>query len=151
MSHQLFSATGTMSSRQTVYTRLGHIGLYALRPVRCVPLTATLYRLRLTWNREYVLWTPQQWSCVMFSDESMFILKSDSRWTLIWRSPGTRYHQENTIERYRYCVSGRLFCLGIILGSRTDLHFQSVTMKVHIYLNAILDQHVRMFRGAMGV
>ncbi|GFV31855.1 HTH_Tnp_Tc3_2 domain-containing protein [Trichonephila clavipes] len=28
-------------SKQTVYRRLGHIGLYARRPVRCVPLTAT--------------------------------------------------------------------------------------------------------------
>ncbi|GFV62687.1 transposable element Tcb2 transposase [Trichonephila clavipes] len=52
--------------------RLGHIGLYARRPVRCVPLTSTLCHLRLTWSREHALWTPQQWSCVMFSDESRF-------------------------------------------------------------------------------
>ncbi|GFT11115.1 transposable element Tcb1 transposase [Trichonephila clavipes] len=31
------SATGTTISRQTVYRRLGHTGLYARRPVRCVP------------------------------------------------------------------------------------------------------------------
>ncbi|GFX69220.1 transposable element Tcb1 transposase [Trichonephila clavipes] len=41
MSRQLSSATGTTVSRQTEYRRLGHIGLYARRPVRCVPLTAT--------------------------------------------------------------------------------------------------------------
>ncbi|GFS81923.1 transposable element Tcb1 transposase [Trichonephila clavipes] len=76
----------------------GHIGLYARRPVRCVPLTATHYRLRLTWNGEHALWIPQQWSCVMFSDEARFSLQSDSRRTLIWRAPGTRYHQENTSE-----------------------------------------------------
>ncbi|GFW23155.1 HTH_Tnp_Tc3_2 domain-containing protein [Trichonephila clavipes] len=88
----LSSATGTTVSRQTVYRRLGHIGLHARRPVRCVPLTATHCRLRLTWSREHALWTPQQWSCVMFSDESRFSLQSDSRRTLIWRAPGTRYH-----------------------------------------------------------
>ncbi|GFX47762.1 transposable element Tcb1 transposase [Trichonephila clavipes] len=77
------SATGTTVSRQTVYRRLGHIGLYARRPVRFVPLTATHCRLRLTWSREHALWTPQQWSCVMFSDESRFSLPSDSRPTLI--------------------------------------------------------------------
>ncbi|GFV06293.1 HTH_Tnp_Tc3_2 domain-containing protein [Trichonephila clavipes] len=60
------SATGTTVSRQTVYRRLGHIGLYARRPVRYVPLTATHCRLRLTWSREPAWWTPQQWSCVMF-------------------------------------------------------------------------------------
>ncbi|GFU23269.1 transposable element Tcb1 transposase [Trichonephila clavipes] len=100
LSRQLSSATGTTVSRQTVYRRLGHIGLYARRPVRCVPLTATHCRLRLTWSREHALWTPQQWSCVMFSDESRFSLQSDSRRTLIWRAPGTRYHQETTIERH---------------------------------------------------
>ncbi|GFV42964.1 transposable element Tcb1 transposase [Trichonephila clavipes] len=41
LSCQLSSTTGTTVSRQTVYRRLGHIGLYARRPVRCVPLTAT--------------------------------------------------------------------------------------------------------------
>ncbi|GFT52543.1 transposable element Tcb1 transposase [Trichonephila clavipes] len=65
------------SSRETVYRRLAHIGLYARRPVRCVPLTATHCRLRLTWSREQALWTPQQSSCVMFSDESRFSLQSD--------------------------------------------------------------------------
>ncbi|GFX90970.1 transposable element Tcb2 transposase [Trichonephila clavipes] len=113
-------------SRQTVYRHLGHIGLYARRPVRCVPLTATHCRLRLTWSREHSLWTPQQWSCVMFSDEYRFILQSGSRRTLIWRAPGTHYHQENTIERHRYGVAGWLVWGGIILGSRTDLHIQSV-------------------------
>ncbi|GFU64874.1 transposable element Tc3 transposase [Trichonephila clavipes] len=117
-------------SRQTVYRRLGHIGLYARSTVRCVPLTATHCRLRLTESREHALWTPQQWSCVMFSP--------------------TRGHQENTIERHRYVGAGWLVWGGSILGSRTDLHVQSVTMTGHIYRDVVLEQHVRLFRGAMG-
>ncbi|GFW34776.1 transposable element Tcb2 transposase [Trichonephila clavipes] len=144
------SATGTTVSRQTVYRRLGNIGLYALRPVRCVPLTATHYRQRLTWNREHALWAPQQWSCVMFSDEFRFSLQSDSRRTLIWRAPGTRYHQENTIERHPYGGAGWLVWGGIIFGSGTDLHVQSVTMTGHFYRDVILEQHVRLFWGTMG-
>ncbi|GFU98998.1 transposable element Tcb1 transposase [Trichonephila clavipes] len=100
--------------------------------------------------REHALWTPQQWSCVRFSNESRFSLQCDSRWTLIWRVPGTRYHQENTIERHRYGGAGWLVWGGIILGSRTDLHVQSVTMTGHIYRDVILEQHVLLFRGAMG-
>ncbi|GFV95418.1 transposable element Tcb1 transposase [Trichonephila clavipes] len=150
LSRQLSSSTGTTVSRQTVYRGLGHIGLYARRPVRCVPLTATHCRLRLTWGREHALWTTQQRSCVMFSDESRFSLQSDSRRTLIWRVPGTRYHQENTIERHRYGGAGWLVWGGVILRSRTDLHVQSVTMTGHIYRDVILEQHVRLFRGAMG-
>ncbi|GFS48015.1 transposable element Tcb2 transposase [Trichonephila clavipes] len=94
--------------RQFEYRRLGHIGLYARRSVRCVPLTATHCCLRSTWSREHALWTPQQWSCVMFPYESRFSLQSDSHRTLIWRALGTRYHQENTIERHRYGGAGRL-------------------------------------------
>ncbi|GFV26413.1 transposable element Tcb1 transposase [Trichonephila clavipes] len=90
-----------------------------------------------------------------FQDDgnSRFSLQSDSRWTLIWRAPGTRYHQENTIERHRYSGAGWLVRGGIILGSRTDLHVQSVMMTGHIYWDVILEQHVqllRLFRGAMG-
>ncbi|GFS50859.1 transposable element Tcb1 transposase [Trichonephila clavipes] len=150
LSRQLSSATGATVSRQTVYRRLVHIGLHARRPVRCVPLTATHCRLRLTWSREHALWTSKQWSCVLFPDESRFNLQSDSRRTLIWRVPGTRYHQENTIERHRYGGAGWLVWGGIIFGSRTDLHFQSVTMTGHIYRDVILEQHVRLLRGAMG-
>ncbi|GFU64601.1 transposable element Tc3 transposase [Trichonephila clavipes] len=35
-------------------------------------------------------------------------------------------------------------------GSRTDLHVQSVTMTGHMYRDVILEQHMRLFRGAMG-
>ncbi|GFT46589.1 HTH_Tnp_Tc3_2 domain-containing protein [Trichonephila clavipes] len=122
LSRQLSSATDTTVSRQTVYRRLGHIGIYARRPVRCVPLTATHCLLLLTWSREYALRTPQQWSCVMFSDESRFNLQSDSRRTLIWKAPGTRYHQENIIERQRFGGAGWLVWGGIILGLRNDLN-----------------------------
>ncbi|GFX88290.1 transposable element Tcb1 transposase [Trichonephila clavipes] len=59
LSPQLSSASSRTVSRQTVYRRLGYIGLYARRSVRCVPLTATHCRLRLTW-REHTFWTPQQ-------------------------------------------------------------------------------------------
>ncbi|GFW05238.1 transposable element Tcb1 transposase [Trichonephila clavipes] len=56
----------------------------------------------------------------------------------------------NTIERHRYGGEGWLVWGGIILGSRTDLHVQSVTMTGHIYRDVILEQHVRWFRGTMG-
>ncbi|GFV73759.1 HTH_Tnp_Tc3_2 domain-containing protein [Trichonephila clavipes] len=46
--------------------------------------------------------------CDVFSDESRFSLQSDSHRTLILRAPGTRHHQENTIERHRYGGAGWL-------------------------------------------
>ncbi|GFU57256.1 transposable element Tcb2 transposase [Trichonephila clavipes] len=116
----------------------------------CSTYRNSLCRLRLTWSRQHTLWTPEQWYCAMFSDESWFSLKSDYCRTLIWRAPGACYYQENTIERHRYGGAGWLVWGGIILGSRTDLHVQSVTMTGHIYRDVILEQHVRLFRSAMG-
>ncbi|GFV01484.1 transposable element Tcb1 transposase [Trichonephila clavipes] len=143
VSSALFSYRTTVS-RQTVYIRLGLIGLYARWPDRCVPLTATHCRLRLTGRTEHALWTPQQWFCVMFSDESRFSLQSDSRRTLIWRAPGTRYHQENTIERHRYSGAGWIVWGGIILGSRTDLHVQSGAMGAEFLF---MDDNARTHRA----
>ncbi|GFS70841.1 transposable element Tcb2 transposase [Trichonephila clavipes] len=88
----------------------------------------------------------QHQTCLVSSLELLVYLQSYSRRILIWRGPGTRYHQ----ERHRYGGTGWLVWGGIILGSRTDLHVQSVTMTDHIYRAVILKQHVRLFRGAMG-
>ncbi|GFV08270.1 transposable element Tc3 transposase [Trichonephila clavipes] len=70
-------------------------------------------------------------------------------------SAGTCYHQENTIERQRYRGAGWFVWGGLILGSRTDQnlvpeHVQSVMTTGHIYRDVILEQHVRLFRGAVG-
>ncbi|GFX46978.1 transposable element Tc3 transposase [Trichonephila clavipes] len=49
----------------------------------------------------------------------------------------------------RWCRMARVYG-GIILGSRTNLHLQSVMMTGHIYQDVILEQHVCLFRGAEG-
>ncbi|GFU84534.1 transposable element Tcb1 transposase [Trichonephila clavipes] len=47
-------------------------------------------------------------------------------------APGTRYHQENTIERHLYGGAGWLVWGEIILGSRTDLHVECNDDKPHL-------------------
>ncbi|GFV67274.1 transposable element Tcb2 transposase [Trichonephila clavipes] len=56
----------------------------------------------------------------------------------------------NLILAGLYGDAGWLVWGGIFLGSRTDLHVQSVTMTGQIYRDFILEQHVCLFRGAMG-
>ncbi|GFX03800.1 DDE_3 domain-containing protein [Trichonephila clavipes] len=112
------------------------------------------------WNVDVLSWKyprnlePPRGSSPRFGNDSkmmvMFSLQSDSRRTLIWRAPGTLYHQKNTTERHRYGGAGWLVWGEIILDSRTDLHVQSVTMAGHIYRDDILEQHVHLFRGTMG-
>ncbi|GFW36342.1 cubilin [Trichonephila clavipes] len=73
-------------------------------------------------------------------------------WQLLPKETDGAQHQTclKTVERHRYSGVGWLVWGGIILGSRTDLHVQSVTMTGHIYRDVILEQHVRLFRSAMG-
>ncbi|GFV90686.1 transposable element Tcb1 transposase [Trichonephila clavipes] len=109
------------------------------------PVSSALFSYRYnSFKADRVQTLRAHWSMCSFS------LQSDSRQTLIWRAPGTRYHQENAIERHRYGGAGWLVWGRIITRSRTDMHVQRVTMTGHIYRDAIMEQHVRLFRGGMG-
>ncbi|GFV25287.1 transposable element Tcb1 transposase [Trichonephila clavipes] len=122
-------ATRRPISRFTVARRLHGGGLFARRPVRCVPLTPAHRRRH----------------------ESRFSLSSDSYRILIWRERGSRNHLSNIIERDRYGGRGVLVWGGIMLGSRTDLHiFDAGSVNGTRYCNEILLPYVRLFRGAMG-
>ncbi|GFX34624.1 transposable element Tcb2 transposase [Trichonephila clavipes] len=115
-------ATGRPISRFTVARRQHGGGLFARRPVRCVPLTPA-HRL-----------------------------SSDSHRILIWRKRGSRNHPSNIIERNRNGGRGVLVWGGIRLGSRTDLHiFDAGSVNGTRYCNEILLPYVRVFRGGMGL
>ncbi|GFV19073.1 transposable element Tcb2 transposase [Trichonephila clavipes] len=66
-------------SRQTVYRRLNHAGLYARRPGVCIPLTSARKRACLNWSLKHQHWSVGEWANVMLSDDSRFSLSSDSR------------------------------------------------------------------------
>ncbi|GFV30482.1 transposable element Tcb2 transposase [Trichonephila clavipes] len=57
-----FQASGRRISATTVRNRLHNAGLYARRPVVCVPLNGRQRRNRICWAREHVSWTQQQWA-----------------------------------------------------------------------------------------
>ncbi|GFV45808.1 transposable element Tc1 transposase [Trichonephila clavipes] len=145
-------ATGRPISRFTVARRLHGGGVFARRPVRCVPLTPAHRRRRSLWCREHRNWRDNEWGRVLFTDESRFSLSSDSHRIHIWRERGSRNHPSNIIERDRYGGRGVLVWGGIVLGSRTDLHiFDAGSVNGTRYCNEILLPYVHIFRGAMGL
>ncbi|GFW49023.1 transposable element Tcb2 transposase [Trichonephila clavipes] len=138
--------------RFTVARRLHGGGLFARRPVRCVPLKPAHRRRRSLLCREHRNWRDNEWGRVLFTDESRFSLSSYSHRILIWRERGSRNHPSNIIERDRYGGRGVLVWGGIMLGSRTDLHiFDAGSVNGTRYCNEILLPYVRLFRGAMGL
>ncbi|GFS86311.1 transposable element Tc1 transposase [Trichonephila clavipes] len=151
VANQFLAASVKQISRKTVARRLRGGGLYARRPVVCVPLTRQHRTARLQWCRVYHNWTEQDWACVLFSDESRFSLSSDCRRQLIWRESGTAYRPENIQEMDRYPICSIMVCAGIMINGRTRLHVvANGTMTGQRYIDEVLLPHVRLFRGSVG-
>ncbi|GFY21159.1 transposable element Tcb2 transposase [Trichonephila clavipes] len=139
------AASGKQISRKTVARRLRGGGLYAHRPVVCVPLTRQHHTARLQWCREHHNWTEQDWAFVLFSDESRFSLSSDCRSQLIWRESGTAYRPENIQEKDRYPTCSIMVWAGIMINGRTRLHVvANGTMTGQRYIDEVLLPHVRL-------
>ncbi|GFT32968.1 transposable element Tcb1 transposase [Trichonephila clavipes] len=151
VANRFLAASGKQISRNTVARRLTGGGLYARRPVVCVPLTRQHRTARLQWCREHHNWTEQDWACVLFSDESRFSLSSDCRRQLIWHESGTAYRPENIQEKDRYPTCSIMVWAGIMINGRTRLHVvANGTMTGQRYIDEVLLPHVRLFRGAVG-
>ncbi|GFV07110.1 hypothetical protein TNCV_4730691 [Trichonephila clavipes] len=70
VANQFLAASGKHISRKDCcQTFDGGGGLYARRPVVCVPLTRQHHTAHLQWCREHHNWTEQDWACVLFSDD----------------------------------------------------------------------------------
>ncbi|GFT39242.1 transposable element Tc1 transposase [Trichonephila clavipes] len=145
-----FKTTGMCSRRHGEVIRLRGGGLYARRPVVCVPLTRQHRTARLQWCREHHNWTEQDWACVLFSDESRFSLSSDCRRQQIWHESGTTYRPENIQEKDRYPTCSIMVWAGIMINGRTRLHVvANGTMTGQRYIDEVLLPPVRLFRGAV--
>ncbi|GFX21544.1 transposable element Tcb1 transposase [Trichonephila clavipes] len=151
IAQQLSTATGRQVSRFTMARRLHKGGLFARRPEHCLLLKVDHRRNRLQWCREHKNWTTDQWSRVLFTDESRFSTRSDSQRVLIWREIGTRFCTSNIKERHHYGGPGVLVWGGIMLNGRTELPiFDRGSVTGDRYCEEVLLPHVRLFRGAIG-
>ncbi|GFU59484.1 transposable element Tcb1 transposase [Trichonephila clavipes] len=104
LQQHLRSATGTTVSTQTVRNRLHSVDLYAHRPMVCVRLISRHRRDRREWATEHVNRRRNEWSNVLFSNESRFSVHPDNRRIFIWRDRGNLYIIRDgplTARRYR--------------------------------------------------
>jgi transposase len=92
----LLAEHGASITTQTIRNRLDEFGLNAYHPARKPRLTPAMKQKRLQFARKYAHWTVDQWSKVMFSDESSFQQFADAtQW--IRRPRGQRYQERFTV------------------------------------------------------
>jgi len=85
--------TGSRISRRTISCRLtDEFGLKSRKPARKPRMTPAMKLKRLQFVKKYKDWTSQQWSRVLFSDETT-IQQFASRKRTVRRPPGTPYNE----------------------------------------------------------
>ncbi|GFX35615.1 transposable element Tcb2 transposase [Trichonephila clavipes] len=120
LQQHLRSVTGTTVSTQTVRNWLHGVCLYTRRPMVCVRLTSSHRRDRREWATEHVNWRRNEWSNVLFSDESRFSVHPDNRRIFIWRECGSRNNPAFVHESVRFGGGGVLVYGGISIDGCTD-------------------------------
>ncbi|GFU64124.1 transposable element Tcb2 transposase [Trichonephila clavipes] len=151
LQRQLLLATGRRVSSQTARNRLHEGGLYARRPMVCIPLTPHHRAARRRWATEHRDREQHDWSQVLFTDESQFSLESDTRRVLVWRDRGTRNNPAFVRERSQYRRAGWMVWGGISIGGRMDLHIiRNGTLTGRRYADEILRPYVIPYAVAIG-
>ncbi|GFS94329.1 transposable element Tcb2 transposase [Trichonephila clavipes] len=129
-----------------ISARLNHAGLYARKTAVCISFTSAHKRTRLNWSLKHQHWSVGEWANVMFSDESRFSLKSDSRRVTIWRERGTRFELRNITERHHFSSRGVMVWAGIMMDGRINLHFfETGSVTPQRYRDEVLEPFVRLF------
>lgn len=148
--NQFNQTYGVLISDQTIRNRLHEINLRSGRPLRVPPLTRGNRGARLLWAQDHRNWANEQWSYVMFSDESRFGMYNDSRRIRVWRQPG-RVNRLNAVQEVHSFRGGTIMVwAGISIGGRTDLVLIERNMTAQVYLEQVILPVVVPYAGAVG-
>ena len=128
---QLRAASNITVSDQTIRNRLHEANLRSRRPAVRPPLTPAHRAARLAWARRHLAWTRQQWSRVLFTDESRFTMSFNDGRIRVWRRPGERFNDAVVREHDHFGGGSVMMWGGFALHHRTPLH------QIHGNLNGV--------------
>ena len=135
---ELRNASNVDVSGQTIRNRLREAGLRSRRPAVRVPLTQNHRNHRMTWATLHRRWTLNQWSRVLFTDESRFTLRFNDGRIRVWRRPGERYVDATIREHDRYGGGSLMVWGGFSTHHRTPLHIVNGRLNGVAYRDTIL-------------
>lgn len=138
-------------SCRTVQHRLhSELGFKARRPARKPFLTKKMRKKRLEFCRAHANWTAEQWSTVMFSDESVFRQFGNFK-TTVRRPPGSSaFSPQYVVPTVKHPPSVMVWGAFSARG-RAGLYFleKNTTMNANRYID-VLDNHLLQFMEIQG-
>ena len=140
---------GVNIPNQTVRNRLRAGNLRSRRPAVRTTLTQRHRRARCDWCHQHIQWTRQQWSRVLFSDESQFNLHFNDSRTRVYRSQGERF-SDATVSKYDRFGGGLVVVwAGVTMNQRTWFCIVDGNLNAQRSVNDILQPVVVPFLGRM--
>ena len=118
----LRTASNVTVCTETIRKRLREVGLKSRRPAVQVPPTRNHHNRRVAWATLHRRWTQNQWSKVLFTDESRFTLQFNDGRIRVWRRPGERFADATVREHDRYGGGSVMVWGGFSRHHRTPLH-----------------------------
>lgn len=119
---QLRTAVHRNVSASTIRNRLHGFGLHSRSAAVRIPLTPAHRRARVAWCRHHQRWTRQEWSRVLFTDESRFTVAFNDGRRRVWRRQGERFVDGAVREADRYGGGSVMVWGGFHLNGRTPLY-----------------------------
>lgn len=154
LKQQLRDVRGVTVSRWTVRRRLLENRQRCRKPATCQKLTAAHRAERLRFAREHVNWTLEQWSSVLFSDETRICLYGSDRRARVYRRQGERFAKCCIMEQVAFGGGSCMFWRGISLHAKTELAYIPTGnlggLTAQRYIDEVLDEHVVPYAGFIG-
>lgn len=146
----LMQAANVNVSTSTVRNRLHEFDLQSRRPAIRIPLTPAHRQARLAWCRHHQHWNRQQWSRILFTDESRFTVSFNDGRTRVWRRPGERFIDATIREVDRYGGGSVMVWGGFHLNGRTPLFVIQGSLTGQRYRDEIVRPIVQPALQVMG-
>lgn len=151
LKNELRMIRGVNISDKTVRRRLNEAELRSRRPAKKLRLLRHHRRERLRFAREHLNWTVEQWSNVLFTDESRVCLRSPDGRERVYRRPNERFAECTITELISYHGGSVMVWAGISTDARTELIFvDNGALNAHRYIEDILQEAVVPFGPLIG-
>lgn len=149
--HLLQTVRRIVVSESTIRRRLKENDLSSRRPATGPQLLPRHRRARLQFARLHMNWGIEQWTKVLFTDESRFCLRSPDGRERVWRRRNERFVDCTISERVSFNGGSVMVWAGISRDARTDLIFvENGALNAHRYIEDILQNAVVPYSHFIG-